>query len=88
MKFRKKPLVIDAVQWNPEKHLGEFLKGKYVNHRIGYDAIGAEYTVTEVGIRTLKGFMRLIPGDWIITGIKGEKYPCKHDIFVATYEVA
>ncbi|MGC9261425.1 MAG: hypothetical protein ACP5I8_15275 [Phycisphaerae bacterium] len=37
-------------------------------------------------IETLEGVMRADPGDWVITGIKGEKYPCKPDIFEATYE--
>ncbi len=40
----------------------------------------------EVEIPTLEGVMKASPGDWIITGVKGEKYPCKPDIFKATYE--
>jgi hypothetical protein len=40
-----------------------------------------------VNIKTLEGSMRGDLGDWIICGIKGELYPCKHDIFVATYEL-
>jgi hypothetical protein len=59
MKYRKKPVVIEAYQ-----------------------------TDTEVVIQTLEGTMRAAPGDWIITGVKGEKYPCKPDIFEATYERA
>jgi hypothetical protein len=39
-----------------------------------------------ITIQTLEGPMTATPGDWIITGIKGEKYPCKPDIFAATYE--
>jgi len=39
-------------------------------------------------IHTLEGDMTAQPGDWIITGVKGEKYPCKPDIFDATYEPA
>ena len=39
-------------------------------------------------IETLEGTMRYEPGDWIITGVKGERYPCKPDIFEATYEPA
>jgi len=39
-----------------------------------------------ITISTLEGDMHAMPGDWIITGIKGEKYPCKPDIFEATYE--
>jgi hypothetical protein len=37
-------------------------------------------------IHTLEGVMTASPGDWIITGVKGERYPCKPDIFEATYE--
>ena len=40
------------------------------------------------GIVTLEGFMACSPGDWVITGVKGERYPCKPDIFEATYEPA
>jgi hypothetical protein len=39
-------------------------------------------------IRTLEGYVLVTPGDWIITGVKGEHYPCKPDIFELTYEVA
>ena len=39
-------------------------------------------------IGTLEGTMRAVPGDWIIRGVKGEIYPCKPDIFAATYEAA
>lgn len=86
-KFRKKPVVIEAVQWSPDKKLGEFKDGKYVNHAIGYDKHEVEYTVCNVGIRTLEGFMNINPTDWIITGVKGERYPCRADIFEATYDI-
>ena len=59
MKFRKKPVVIEA-----------------------------EQTSTFQIIPTLEGAMTAGPGDWIITGVKGERYPCKPDIFEATYEPA
>jgi hypothetical protein len=56
-KFRKKPVIIDAIQ------------------------------ITEpIQIETLEGTLTGNPGDWLITGIKGEKYPCKPDVFFATYE--
>ena len=46
------------------------------------------YQATEVeDIVTLEGTMRAEVGDWIITGVKGERYPCKPDIFKATYEL-
>lgn len=59
MKFRKKPVVVDAFQ-----------------------------TEKEIFIETPIGTMRAAPGDWIITGVNGEKYPCKPDIFLKTYEKA
>ena len=48
--------------------------------------VQAYQTDREVLINTLEGIMRAAPGDWIITGIKGEKYPCKPDIFEKTYD--
>jgi hypothetical protein len=48
--------------------------------------IEAYKTDVEILIPTLEGEMRASPGDWIITGVKGEQYPCKPDVFAATYE--
>ncbi|MBI4622506.1 MAG: hypothetical protein HY736_04690 [Verrucomicrobia bacterium] len=50
--------------------------------------IEAEQAQTRQEVQTLEGVMVANPGDWIITGIKGERYPCKPDIFAATYEPA
>lgn len=50
--------------------------------------IHAEQTPVRVEIQTLEGVMVANPGDWIITGIKGERYPCKPEIFAETYERA
>ena len=72
-KFRKKPIVIEAEQWFPGVHI-EGLE------------IGGYFGDSDVYIETLEGPMKVSPGDWIITGIKGEKYPCKSDVFEATYE--
>jgi len=49
--------------------------------------IEAYQTDSQVKIETLEGTMVASPGDWIITGIQGEQYPCKPDIFEATYEL-
>lgn len=77
MKYRKKPVVIEAMQYKIGiKH--KALKPAY-DHMNGKKPIG-------VGIKTLEGFMLVENGDWIIKGIKGEYYPCKPDIFEATYE--
>lgn len=74
--YRKKPVVIDAEQWY-ECH---DIEG--VVYSDGTDGIGVPHWY----IDTLEGRMIVSPGDWIITGVKGEKYPCKPDIFEATYE--
>lgn len=84
-KFRKKPIVIEAVQWWP----GVMVDGlvwvfpRDTPSRAGRTA----FTIPgHPAIKTLEGEMEVSPGDWIITGVKGEKYPCKPDIFAATYE--
>ena len=84
MKFRKKPVVIEAWQWNPQEDHKEVVFPDWLN-----DALAAK-TVYTCGpilqIKTLKGVMSAHSGSWIIQGIKGELYSCKPDIFEATYE--
>ena len=72
MKFRKKPVIVEAFQFNGE------LKGPLLRHP------GNE---SKAYIETLEGRMFVGKGDWIIQGVKGEFYPCKPDIFEATYEL-
>ena len=89
MKYRKKPVVIDAVQlrWDTWDEICEFVgvgklsdgKPEGVNPDGDYERIG-------LAIPTLEGVMMAIQDDFIIKGIKGEFYPCKPDIFTATYE--
>lgn len=84
MKFRKKPVVIEATQWF--KH-GDHAEVSPVYIHGPNDEHGKPTVLTEQGwIKTLEGDLRVSPGDWIITGVKGEHYPCKPDIFEATYE--
>jgi hypothetical protein len=80
MKYRKKPVVIDAVQVT-----NEWFDGDHPNplHPIGVVIDPQKRTVE---IYTLEGIMTGRVGDWIITGVKGERYPCKPDIFEQTYE--
>lgn len=89
MKFRKKPVVIEAVQWtgvNVDAVLGFTLGRASVRDE---SFVRARSSSTRVlVIETLEGDMRAEPGDWIICGVKGEFYPCKPDIFAATYEPA
>ena len=78
-KFRKKPVIISAVQWNGSNVDEIALLGgarEYEQDFIGDDLI----------IHTLEGNMKAEKGDWIIKGVKGELYPCKDDIFKETYE--
>lgn len=49
--------------------------------------IEAYQTDKEIIVQTLEGPLRAAPGDWIITGIRGEQYPCKPDVFSRTYEM-
>ncbi len=76
-KFRKKPVVIEAEQFFP--HRTPWPEG------VNDDA----WSPTGYSMGTLENTAKgheVTPGDWIITGVKGEKYPCKPDIFVATYD--
>lgn len=75
-KFRKKPVVIEAVQW----------LGFNYNEVTQFQGGCAEYEGGKVIIQTLEGEMRASVGDWIIKGVNGEFYPCKPDIFEKTYE--
>lgn len=80
--FRKKPVVIEAEQYIPGVHTPEG-----VFHLSGQDcSLKGTPNENQPHIHTLEGETLVSPGDWIITGVKGEKYPCKPDIFEATYE--
>lgn len=83
-KFRKKPVEIEAIQWT----------GDVEAFRPWIDELGGvPFTIVKpyspecsIKIKTLEGEMEASPNDWIIRGVKGEFYPCKPDIFAATYE--
>ena len=80
MKFRKKPVVIEAFQW--KGNVGNLMTWMAENHLSGIYEIGDNCLL----IPTLEGQMICSYGDWIIKGIKGEVYPCKPDVFEKTYE--
>lgn len=94
-KYRKKPVVIEAFKWtgghdqteDPEWIVKAINEGsvKVVMERDPYDPQSVKPTLS---IETLEGVMTAQPGDYIIRGIQGEIYPCKPDIFEATYEKA
>ena len=82
-KFRKKPVVIEAMQWHGnEMHDNQEVLGWLNEHSVQYRVS----SMNEVVLPTLEGDMTASRGDWIIRGVAGEFYPCKPDIFDATYE--
>ena len=87
-KFKKKSVIIDAVQWTGNnlleviKHTGQNATAK------DYKWEDYEDLVKKDGLKifTLEGTMKANIGDWIIKGVQGECYPCELDIFIATYD--
>lgn len=81
MKFRNKPVVIEAVLWNGTQvsEVTEWIRDALYNDTIMRFG-------DKVVIKALEGDMIANPGDYIIKGVKGELYPCKPDIFEQTYE--
>jgi hypothetical protein len=76
-RYRKKPVVIEALCFDGNfQEIEEFCGGD------------AEFRDGELVVATLEGALRASPGDWIIKGVKGEFYPCKPEVFEATYEQA
>ena len=91
MRYRKKPVEIEAVRWtgNNFEEIRQFA-GQHTNiviHDTAWNA-GAGAAVAVLSIHTLEGDMKAEYGDYIIKGVTGEFYPCKPDIFAKTYEVA
>ena len=91
MKYRKKPVVIEAVQWtgNNPQEISKFIKDDKVLELELHDAAweaGKGAPVITLYIHTLEGKMEADVGDFIIKGVKGEFYPCKPDIFASTYD--
>ena len=85
MKFRKKPVVIEAMQLTENNYMA--IK-KWIN---GTENAFPAYLGSgniSIGIHTLEGEMRADLGDWIIKGVEGEFYPITNDIFELTYEPA
>jgi hypothetical protein len=78
MRFRKKPVEIEAVQWTG-KNADEIRRFMDTDHLHFSD-------YERIEIDTLEGRVYAAVGDWIIKGVKGEFYPCKPDIFEMTYE--
>jgi hypothetical protein len=84
-KFRKKPVVIEAVHFLGNESLAEIINFME-NNLPNVEAFNGN--IERLTIETLEGNMTALIGDWIIKGISGEFYPCKNEIFLATYEPA
>ncbi len=86
MKFRKKPIVIEAFKWTGDDNQvedPEWIVEAMKEKKVSIEVWNGELVMF---IETLEGTMQGKLGDYIIKGIKGEIYPCKPDIFEATYE--
>ena len=92
-KFRNKPVVIEAVRCRLHEYadnplvfdeVPEWLQTAIDRKNVVPDFRSEDYWYYAIG--TLEGSMTASPGDWIIRGVKGELYPCKDDIFKATYD--
>lgn len=83
-KYRKKPVVIEAMQYNDNSQFDELQD--FVGESLLIDMKTKSIDDTGIKIETLEGSLAICKGDYIIKGIKGEFYPCKPDIFAATYE--
>lgn len=110
MKYRKKPVVVEATQWHvngdhphdesvgiqPSDGSQPFLSEGKIVRRYRHPFASGVSDCQKCGrllhdhgwIDTLEGGHIVCPGDWIITGVQDEHYPCKPDIFEATYELA
>lgn len=77
-RYRKKPVEIEAIRYDGDNYVE-------IKRFVGYDVsrFGRD---GHLQIHTLEGNMAVSPGDYVIRGVKGEHYPCKPDIFEATYE--
>ena len=89
MKYRKKPVVVNAWDWlgehNPDE-MPEWLAEALTDGTVTIENPGAPNT--RMIIKTLEGDHAANPHDYIIQGVAGELYPCKPDIFARTYEPA
>ncbi len=89
-RYRKKPVVIEAEQWFSLKNLTKVVNPFPATEKEKAEGIRCQHCGGHLEfhgwVKTLEGGHIVCPGDWIITGVKGERYPCKPDIFDATYD--
>ena len=85
MRYRKKPVVVDAIQLTDhDSDILAFMS----DHKVPFEVINDPLKDPYMIIHTIEGDMFANHDDWIIKGVKGEFYPCKPDIFEETYELA
>ena len=84
--YRKKPVVIDAWKLTHDNHQWLATEIASAGYNVRHWSKPPMRAVSGLVIETLEGNMEAAYGDWIIKGVKGEYYPCKPDIFAATYE--
>lgn len=85
-RYRKKPVVIDALQWDGAA-LSVPIPDWFADPWMDKVIDRSPEDRSKLLIKTLEGVMTADAGDWIIRGVKGELYPCRDDIFRMTYEV-
>jgi hypothetical protein len=95
-KYRKKPIEVEAVRWRGNNidevrafvaEDDRWMDGINVIYNVGGPGLGYTPAIGTLDIPTLEGMMTASAGDWIIRGVQGEIYPCKPNIFEATYEM-
>lgn len=86
--FRKKPVVIEAWELTRDNHQWLANEIATAGYNVRHWSRPPMRAVSGLVIETLEGNMEAAYGDWIIKGVKGEFYPCKPDIFAATYDLA
>ncbi len=84
MKYRKKPIVVEAVQYQGAGNVTEI--ADWICSAFESGVLAATNGCDPLIVRTPSGPITVSPGDWIIEGVNGELYPCKPDIFEKTYE--
>jgi len=92
IKAKKKPVVIEAIQWNGNSNRAEI--EQFVGKELAIELDSESAYLVRKGaplfslfIETKEGVMKALPRDWIIKGVNGEFYPCKPDIFNKTYDI-
>jgi hypothetical protein len=89
MLYRKRPVIIEAKRWRKMGDHDAVVQAGEQHGQLPWLCASCGMPALNHGwVKTLEGGHIVCPGDWIITGVKGENYPCKPDIFEATYEAA